>query len=229
MPPHTPRQAVIAAAEQARAAERRSDRHGRRRLHHRRRQGGATLPRQRHYARPRRLDALRPSVPTRPIEAANGAADQRAHDALGRRVQRHFRRHRRADPGEGVVPPSAHHSGARSFSTPPSPCTRRSGCSCLPASAPWITASKAFAQARRIRTPMRRRCAGCRLLTGGLPRVKADPTDLQARLDCQMGSWLSMGPLAAACRWARATASAMCWAPCSTFRTAIPRASCCRR
>jgi maleylacetate reductase len=35
------------------------------------------------------------------------------------------------------------------------------------------------------------------LLTSGLPRVKADPTDLQARLDCQMGSWLSMGHLAA--------------------------------
>ena len=27
--------------------------------------------------------------------------------------------------------------------------------------------------------------------------MKADPSDLQARLDCQMGSWLSMGPLAA--------------------------------
>jgi alcohol dehydrogenase class IV len=29
-----------------------------------------------------------------------------------------------------------------------------------------------------------------------LPRVKADPSDLAARLDCQIGSWLSMGPLA---------------------------------
>jgi maleylacetate reductase len=37
---------------------------------------------------------------------------------------------------------------------------------------------------------------GLSLLTSGLPRVKADPSDLQARLDCQMGSWLSMGPLA---------------------------------
>ena len=37
---------------------------------------------------------------------------------------------------------------------------------------------------------------GLSLLARGLPRVKADPTDLQARLDCQMGSWLSMGPLA---------------------------------
>lgn len=38
---------------------------------------------------------------------------------------------------------------------------------------------------------------GLALLSRGLPRVKADPGDLQARLDCQMGSWLSMGPLAA--------------------------------
>ena len=38
---------------------------------------------------------------------------------------------------------------------------------------------------------------GLALLTRGLARVKADPTDLEARLDCQLGSWLSMGPLAA--------------------------------
>jgi maleylacetate reductase len=37
---------------------------------------------------------------------------------------------------------------------------------------------------------------GLTLLARGLPRVKSDPTDLQARLDCQMGTWLSMGPLA---------------------------------
>lgn len=37
---------------------------------------------------------------------------------------------------------------------------------------------------------------GLTLLARGLPRVKADPTDMQARLDCQMGTWLSMGPLA---------------------------------
>ena len=37
---------------------------------------------------------------------------------------------------------------------------------------------------------------GLSLLARGLPRVKADPGDLQARLDCQLGSWLSMGPLA---------------------------------
>lgn len=37
---------------------------------------------------------------------------------------------------------------------------------------------------------------GLSLLARGLPRVKADPSDLQARSDCQMGTWLSMGPLA---------------------------------
>jgi len=37
---------------------------------------------------------------------------------------------------------------------------------------------------------------GLALLAQGLPRVKADPGDIQARLDCQMGTWLSMGPLA---------------------------------
>jgi alcohol dehydrogenase class IV len=38
---------------------------------------------------------------------------------------------------------------------------------------------------------------GLSLLARGLPRVKADPKDLDARLDCQLGSWLSMAPLAA--------------------------------
>jgi maleylacetate reductase len=37
---------------------------------------------------------------------------------------------------------------------------------------------------------------GLALLSSGLPRVKADGRDLAARLDCQMGTWLSMGPLA---------------------------------
>ena len=37
---------------------------------------------------------------------------------------------------------------------------------------------------------------GLSRLASGLPRVKADPSDIQARLDCQMGTWLSMGPLA---------------------------------
>jgi maleylacetate reductase len=38
---------------------------------------------------------------------------------------------------------------------------------------------------------------GLALLARGLPKVKADPADMKARLDCQIGSWLSMGGLAA--------------------------------
>ena len=37
---------------------------------------------------------------------------------------------------------------------------------------------------------------GLTLLSQGLPRVKANSNDLDARLDCQLGTWLSMGPLA---------------------------------
>jgi maleylacetate reductase len=37
---------------------------------------------------------------------------------------------------------------------------------------------------------------GLSMLTQALPRVKADPNDLDARMDCQIGTWLSMGPLA---------------------------------
>jgi maleylacetate reductase len=37
---------------------------------------------------------------------------------------------------------------------------------------------------------------GLALLASGLPRVKANPLDLAARLECQIGTWLSMGPLA---------------------------------
>jgi maleylacetate reductase len=38
---------------------------------------------------------------------------------------------------------------------------------------------------------------GLSLLARGLPRVKADPDDIAARLDCQVGSWLSMAALVA--------------------------------
>jgi maleylacetate reductase len=36
---------------------------------------------------------------------------------------------------------------------------------------------------------------GLAMLARGLPRVKADPSDLDARMDCQIGTWLSTGPL----------------------------------
>jgi len=38
---------------------------------------------------------------------------------------------------------------------------------------------------------------GLSMLAQGLPRVKADPHDLDARMDCQIGTWLSMGASAA--------------------------------
>ena len=37
---------------------------------------------------------------------------------------------------------------------------------------------------------------GLSMLAQALPRVKADPRDLDARMDCQIGTWLSTGPLA---------------------------------
>ena len=36
---------------------------------------------------------------------------------------------------------------------------------------------------------------GLSMLAQGLPRVKADPNDLDARMDCQIGTWLSTGGL----------------------------------
>jgi maleylacetate reductase len=36
---------------------------------------------------------------------------------------------------------------------------------------------------------------GLSMLAQALPRVKADSRDLDARMDCQIGTWLSMGPL----------------------------------
>ena len=38
---------------------------------------------------------------------------------------------------------------------------------------------------------------GLSMLAQALPRVKADASDLDARMDCQIGTWLSMAPLSA--------------------------------
>ena len=38
---------------------------------------------------------------------------------------------------------------------------------------------------------------GLSMLTQGLRRVKTDPGDIEARLDCQIGTWMSMAPLSA--------------------------------
>jgi maleylacetate reductase len=48
--------------------------------------------------------------------------------------------------------------------------------------------ANAFADAQALK--------GLALLANGLPRAKAESWNLAARLECQMGTWLSMGPLA---------------------------------
>ncbi|MFT3819290.1 MAG: iron-containing alcohol dehydrogenase [Rubrivivax sp.] len=48
--------------------------------------------------------------------------------------------------------------------------------------------AQAFADAQALH--------GLRLLAAALPRVHDDPSDLGARLDCQLGAWLSMAPVA---------------------------------
>src|SRR5258708_22898414 len=61
---------------------------------------------------------------------------------------------------------------------------------------------------------------GLSLLARGLPRVKADPNDMEARLDCQIASWLPRAPL-----WAarpRGPGPALGTAPAAVF--AIPHA-----
>ena len=130
-------------------------------------------------------------------EAADGAADHGADDAVGRRVQRDLRRHRRAAPGQGAVPPSADHPARRGARPGGNACTRRNGCGCRPASAPSTIASRASARARRTPMPMPRRCTGCRCWRAACRGSRPIPRDLEARLDCQIGSWLSMAPLAA--------------------------------
>ena len=63
-----------------------------------------------------------------------------------------------------------------------------------------------------------------RLLSQGLPRVKANGADLEARQMCQMARGARWSRSCAACRWASATRSATRSAVRSTCRTATPRA-----
>ena len=66
---------------------------------------------------------------------------------------------------------------------------------------------------------------GLSMLAQGLPRVKADPARSR-RADGLPDRHLAVDGRRCrrACRWARATASAMCWARSSTCRTATPPA-----
>jgi len=201
MPPHTPRRAVIAAAEQARAA-------------------GADLIvtvgggsvtdgakavqlcLANDVRAPEALDALRPvagpdgalgppkceapqvrqvSVPTTlsagEFSALAGVTDERRH------VKELFR-HPDIIPRAVVLDPAVTvHTPEWLFLS--------TGIRAVDHCVEGICSNEAnpFADAQALR--------GLALLASGLPRVKADPADLDARLDCQLGSWLSMGPLSA--------------------------------
>jgi len=200
MPPHTPRQAVIAATEQARAAK--ADlivTVG----------GGSVTDAAKavqlclanDIRTPEALDRLRPvagpdgtmgpppchppsvrqvSVPTTlsagEFSAIAGVTDERT------RVKELFR-HPRIIPAAVILDPAitVHTPEWLFLST---------GIRAVDHCVEGICSNGAhpFADAQALR--------GLSLLVSGLKRVKADPGDVGARLDCQLGSWLSMGPLA---------------------------------
>jgi maleylacetate reductase len=200
MPPHTPRKAVIEAAEMARAAE--AD------LIVTIGGGSVTdaakavqLCLSNNVRSAEALDALRPikgpdgtlgpppcnaptvrqiAVPTTlsagEFSAIAGVTDERT------RVKELFR-HPRIIPGAVVLDPAitVHTPEWLFLST---------GIRAVDHCVEGICSREAhpYADAQALR--------GLGLLVSGLPRVKADPSDLQARLDCQIGAWLSMGPLA---------------------------------
>ena len=239
--PVRPDAAAHAAARRDRSrgdgarGRRRPDRDDRWRLGDRRRQGGAALPRPTTSAPPRRLDRYRPvkgpdgAVGPPPCKAALGAAGHGADHVVGRRVQRHRRRHRRAAPGQGAVPPSAGSSRARSCSTRRSPCTRPNGCGsstgiravdhCVEGICSGEANPYADAQALHGLALLAAACRGSR----PIPAISRPGSIARSARGCRWGR----SP--AACRWVPATASATCSARCSTSRTAIRRASCCRR
>ena len=230
-----------AAAHAARGGDRRrragargqgrSDRHPGRRLDHRRRQGRPALPRQRHQhasrrstgsapartgrrrssrprcgrsrSRPRCRPASSPASPASPTSATKVKELFRhpAHHPAGRDA-----RSRGDAPHADVAVPLDRHPRRRSL--------RRGRL------------------LQRIEPPIADASAlhGLSLLARGLPRVKADPADMRgaARLPDRLVA-VDGRRWPPACRWAPATASATCWARCSTSRTATPRASCCPR
>jgi len=200
MPPHSPRSAVIAAAEQARDA--RAD------LIVTLGGGSVTdaakavqLCLANGIRSPEALDALRPvpgadgtlgpppcnaptvrqiSVPTTlsagEFSAIAGVTDERT------RVEELFRH-------PGMIPAAVILDPAVTVHTPEW-LFLSTGIRAVDHCVEGICSSEAhpYADAQALR--------GLALLAQGLPRVKADPGDLAARLDCQLGSWLSMGPLA---------------------------------
>ena len=198
MPPHTPRGRRDRGERGGTGRAGRPHRHHRRRLDHRRRQGRADVPCQRHprargHRRAARGQGRRRRHGPAADEGADGAADQRADHALGRRVQRHRRRHRRAHEGEGAAAPSAASCRSAVVLDPaitvhtPEWLWLSTGIRAVDHCVEGVCSNEAnaYGDAQALQ--------GLALLASGLPRVKADPKDLAARLDCQMGTWLSMG------------------------------------
>ena len=70
---------------------------------------------------------------------------------------------------------------------------------------------------------------GLSMLAQALPRVKADASDLDARWIARSAPGFRPGRSLPACRWAPATASVTCSARSSAYRMATRPASCCRR
>jgi maleylacetate reductase len=195
MPPHTPRQAVIAAAEAARVADTDlivtvgggSITDGAK---------AVQLCLANDVRTPEALDALRPvngappsckppmvrqiSVPTTlsagEFSAIAGVTDERA------KVKELFR-HPRVIPRAVILDPAiTRHTPEWLFLS--------TGIRAVDHCVEGICSNEAnaYSDAQALR--------GLALLARGLPRGKADPADLQARMDCQLGAWLSMGPLA---------------------------------
>jgi alcohol dehydrogenase class IV len=195
MPPHTPRQAVIAATEQAREA--RADLIVT--------VGGGSITDGAKAVQlclandirtPEALDALRPvngaPPPCRPpsvrqvavpttlsageFSAIAGVTDER------NKVKELFRH-------PGIIPRAVILDPAMTVHTPEW-LFLSTGIRAVDHCVEGICSNEAhpYGDAQALR--------GLASLARGLPRVKADPADLQARLDCQLGSWLSMGSLA---------------------------------
>ena len=183
---------------------------------------------------PEAIDRLRPvkgagrSIGPAPDEGADGSADQRADHALGRRLQRHCRRHGRAHESEGAAAPPAHHASAVVLDPAitvhtPEWLWLSTGIRAVDHCVEGVCSNEAhaYADAQALKGW---RCwrAGCR---ASRRTRRTSPHGSIAR-------WARGYPWArspAACRWARAMASAMCWAPSSACRTGTPPASCCRR
>ena len=152
MPPHTPRTAVIAASEQARAAE--ADLIVT--------VGGGSITDGAKAVQLCLANDIREPDEIDRIRAGRGASPQLKPPAVrqisvpttiaGGEFSRHGRRHQREDQGQGSAAPSAADAARGDPRSLARRRTRRNGCGCRPAFAPSTIASRASARARP--TPM---------------------------------------------------------------------------